>query len=266
MGQVRGRVSAFYHSDPVETWAVPWANRGRARACRRLLAAAAGWLFYRIQRAYDVTIVTSRAMERHLAGRGVTRLARIPLGVDRLFFADEQRPPAEQPARRRLLFVGRLIADKAADLLWEALPEILRSGDVEVTVLGSGPYKPKFAAARWPGYRYLEYVSGRRELAEIYRSHDILLAPGPYETFGLAVLEAMANGLVVVGPDRGGTAELLAETHSPLVFKAGDPADFVRVVKTACAADLAPHRRAALAAAQALWKLGRGHRPLDGVL
>ena len=114
--------------------------------------------------------------------------------------------------------MGRLIADKAADLLWEALPEILRSGDVEVTVLGSGPYQAKFAAARWPGYRYLEYVSGRQQLAEIYRQHDILLAPGPYETFGLAVLEAMASGLVVVGPDRGGTAELLAEAHSPFVF------------------------------------------------
>ena len=61
----------------------------------------------------------------------------------------------------------------------------------------------KFAAARWPGYRYLEYVSGRQELAEIYRAHDILLAPGPYETFGLAVLEAMASGLVVVGSQLG---------------------------------------------------------------
>ncbi len=117
-----------------------------------------------------------------------------------------------------MLFVGRLIADKAADVLWDALPEILRSGDVDVTVLGSGPYEQKFAAARWPGYRHLEYVGGRQELAEIYRQHDILLAPGPYETFGLAVLEALASGLVVVGPDRGGTAELLAEARSPFVF------------------------------------------------
>ncbi len=162
--------------------------------------------------------------------------------------------------------MGRLIADKAANLLWEALPEILRMPGVEVTVLGSGPYQPKFAAAQWPGYRYLEYVSGRQELAEIYRSHDILLAPGPYETFGLAVLEAMASGLVVVGPNRGGTAELLAEARSPFVFRAGDVADFVRVVAAASAADLAPHRHASLTAARRYGDPARGDRPLDGFL
>jgi glycosyltransferase involved in cell wall biosynthesis len=262
LGQIRGRVSAFYHSDPIETWIVPWAGRGRFGRLKRPLAAAVGWLFYRLQRAYDVT---SRAMQRHLAGRGVTRLERIPLGVDRMFFAAQGEAaaapeaaaeivnPAMRPAEpppRRMLFVGRLIADKAADLLWEALPAILRLPGVEVTVLGSGPYQQRFSAAAWPGYRYLEYVSGREQLAEIYRRHDVLLAPGPYETFGLAVLEAMASGLVVVGPDRGGTAELLAEAHSPFVFRAGDVADFVRVVATASVADLAPHRHASLAAAR----------------
>jgi alpha-1,6-mannosyltransferase len=211
-------------------------------------AAAVGRLFYRLQRGYDTTIVTSQTMQTHLAARGVTRLARVPLGVDPIFF--NATVAATKPARRRLLFVGRLIADKAADLLWRALPEILAAGDVEVTVLGSGPYQPKFAAASWPGYRYLEYVSGRQELAEIYRQHDILLAPGPYETFGLAVLEAMAGGLVVVGPNRGGTAELLAAAGSPFVFNAGDTADFVRVVAQATRADLEPHRRASLAAAR----------------
>jgi phosphatidylinositol alpha 1,6-mannosyltransferase len=205
-------------------------------------------------------------MQQHLAGRDVTRLERIPLGVDRMFFAPDGEAtatpaadaapllePAVRPAEsppRRMLFVGRLIADKAADVLWEALPEILRLPGVEVTVVGSGPYRQKFSAAAWPGYRYLEYVSGREQLAEIYRRHDILLAPGPYETFGLAVLEAMASGLVVVGPNRGGTAELLAEAHSPFVFRAGDVADFVRVVAAAAAADLSPHRHASLAAAR----------------
>ena len=38
-------------------------------------------------------------MERHLAGRGVTGLQRIPLGVDRLFFAAEHEPANASEAR-----------------------------------------------------------------------------------------------------------------------------------------------------------------------
>ena len=53
-----------------------------------------------------------------------------------------------------------------------------------------------------------------------YASHDVLLAPGRFETFGMAALEAAAAGLVVVGPDQGGTGELLRQIASPLMFPA----------------------------------------------
>ena len=266
-----GRLSAFYHSDLVETWVVPWANRGRFRGLQapgwpqRL-----GWLFYRIQRAYDVTIVTSRAMaaasgapRRHAASQ------RIPLGVDRLFLsADGQQrtaaradpaadaaPDRSPPAARRraggCLFVGRLIAEKASR------PVV--GGAARDSALCPASKSPCWAAAptsrsspRPGGPAITTWATSAigRQLAEIYRQHDILLAPGPYETFGLAVLEAMACGLVVVGPDRGGTAELLAEAHSPFVFRAGDVADFVRVVAGRDAADLVPHRRRARSVAR----------------
>jgi alpha-1,6-mannosyltransferase len=266
LGRLHCHLSAFYHSDLIETWVVPWAARGRLRGCRRWLAATLGKLFYRLQRGYDTTIVASRTIEKHLNSKGVSRVERFPLGVDQLFFGSAQDSAAIRSHKslggdpqivepvilsinhatpKRLLFVGRLLSEKAADVLWKALPEILQLPGVEVSVLGSGPAHQRFSSAHWPGYHYLGYVSNRRQLAEVYRQHDILLAPGPYETFGLAVLEAMACGLVVVGPDRGGTAELLAEANSPFVFRAGDVADFVRVVSKAAGADLVPHRRLA---------------------
>jgi alpha-1,6-mannosyltransferase len=209
----------------------------------------AGDLFYRLQRLYDATIVTSRTMENHLRAKGVGRLERVPLGADPAFVQTgaagalrEAQGSAESASEKiRLLYVGRLGKDKAADLLWQALPLIMQSPRVELTVLGSGQYERDFASASFPGYHYLGYVSDRARVAEIFRQHQILLAPGPYETFGLAVLEAMASGLVVVGPDRGGTAELLAEAESPFVFRAGNLDDFVRATRAALAADLAPH-------------------------
>ncbi len=258
----RHRLAALYHSDPIETWVVPWAGRGFKHGWRAWLASLASRVFYRLQRRYEVTIVTSRAMENHLRARGVRRLVRKPLGSDPVFFAPSRsRPepstgpsgtaaPNSETPPLRLLFIGRLGPDKAADLLWQALPEIMSLPGVELTIVGRGPLEHDFAQARYPGLHYRGYVSDRQQVAEIYARHDVLLAPGPYETFGLAVLEAMASGLVVVGPDRGGAAELLSDAQSPFVFRAGDGADFLRAIRAVLAADLAPHAAAAQAVAR----------------
>ena len=258
-GRFRGLLSSFYHSDPIETWIVPWAKSKPASKARQLLARWADRFFYRLQNSYDTTIVTSRSMRDHLEAKGVSRLVRKPFGVDPIFC--QSASSAEDvlgnwacqhngDRKTRLLFVGRLIKDKAVELLWQTLPAIMSLPEVELTVLGSGLYEKEFRSAKYPGFHYLGYVSDRRQMAEIYRQHDILLAPGPYETFGLAVLEAMASGLVVVGPDRGGTAELLSEAKSPFIFRAQDAEDFLRTVLAVVRADLAKHRAAARETAQ----------------
>ncbi len=152
----RHRLAAFYHSDPIETWVVPWARRGWKHGWRSWLAQLAGGVFYRLQRCYDVTVVTSRAMEQHLRARGVGRLVRKPFGSDPVFFAPpesvaESSPDGTSPVEIdvakprgnvrevRLLFMGRLGADKAADLLWQALPQIMSLPGVRLTIVGKGP-------------------------------------------------------------------------------------------------------------------------------
>ena len=42
------------------------------------------------------------------------------------------------------------------------------------------------------------FVADRRVLARMYREAACVVAPGPHETFGLAVLEAAASGARVV--------------------------------------------------------------------
>ena len=112
---------------------------------------------------------------------------------------------------------------------------------MSLTVVGKGKEKPFFASLSHPRFRFVPYVTDRTALRRLYAEHDVLLSPGRSETFGLTALEAMAAGLVVVGPDAGGTGELLQQVESPFMFTAGDPASFGTRVGEAVRADLEPH-------------------------
>ncbi|HEV7588394.1 MAG TPA: glycosyltransferase [Longimicrobium sp.] len=244
-------VSAFYHGDPIRTWVEPWAAApGRLEAPRRLAASAAARAFYALQRRYRVTMVSSPAMERHLRGRGVDRVACVPFGTDPRFARARRPHAAPGDGARRLLYAGRLGREKGADLLLAALPRLLQDPRVSVTVMGRGELEEAFAAFAHPRYRFAGFVADRGEVARVFGEHDVMLAPGPHETFGLSVLEALEAGLAVVGPDAGGTAERLRALDDPFLFRAGDVDDFVRATFRAAAADPeAAARQAARAAA-----------------
>lgn len=249
-GAVDATVSAFYHSDPIRTWVEPWADgRSRLPRLRRLASSSAARLFYGLQRRYELTMVSSPGMEQHLRGRGVGRVACVPFGTDPRFAqaAAARRPAAD--GTRRLLYAGRLGKEKAADLLLAALPRLLEREDVSVTVMGRGEYEKEFAAIEHPRYHFRGFVADRGEVARTFAAHDVMLAPGPHETFGLAVLEALAAGLVVVGPDAGGTAERLRMLEDPFLFRAGDVDAFVGETLRAVDADLAAASRQSVRAA-----------------
>lgn len=239
LGLYQGLLVSFYHSDPVPSYLVPWASRGgsAARALKGLLARALGALFYRMQRGYDLTAVSSRAMEASLLARGVRTVVRLPFGVPAPYLEPAPSRAARPDGAVRLLYCGRLDREKGVDLLLEALPRILELPGAMVSVAGRGAYADRFAAFAHSGYRYLGFLEGWDRVRAAYDDHDVMLAPGPFETFGLGVLEAMARGLIVVGPDRGGTGELLTEAGSPFVFRAGDVEDFLRAVRAAAGAD-----------------------------
>jgi alpha-1,6-mannosyltransferase len=249
---VRGLVTSFFHTDPLTSYLVPWISK-RTMASRMLMRSVyprADAIFYRVQRLYDATLVSSRLMQQRLRDSGISRVVRVPFGVDPVFFeAGQRREPASGSRVKRLLYAGRLHPEKAIDLLLEALPTLLAEPDVHVTVVGTGPYGKEIAQITHPRFHYQGFVDGRAQLAEIYRTHDVLLAPGPYETFGLGVLEGLATGLMVVGPDAGGTGELLRELPAPMLFNAGDTGSFLRAIRLALERDPDEESRAGQAIA-----------------
>lgn len=114
---------------------------------------------------------------------------------------------------RDVVFVGRLVSDKGADLLLEALA-LLRNQGVRpsLTVVGGGPdenaLKTQTAALSLQGQVRFAGVQSGKALAEILRQHRVLVVPSRWaEPFGIVALEGIACGCVVVASDQGGLPE-----------------------------------------------------------
>ncbi|HSN10966.1 MAG TPA: glycosyltransferase, partial [Propionibacteriaceae bacterium] len=159
--------------------------------------------------------------------------------------------PGPRPAEGdvlRLVHAGHMSREKYPQLAIAAAAELDRRGvPVELTVAGTGPHLSWLRSlAEEAPVRFLGYVDGRDELARLYREADISLSVAPTETFGLAVLEALACGTPVVTADRGGARELVdgtcAEWGAP---RASDLADAVQRLHARLLSDAEELHRAA---------------------
>ncbi|MEV7601694.1 glycosyltransferase [Kitasatospora sp. NPDC089797] len=183
----------------LRTWGVPGPLAGAA--ADRLNAATA--------RAYDAVLCTTDWAAAEFRRIGAPNLVRAPLGVD--LAALRPLPAARREAERAryaapgdvlLVLCSRLSAEKRPERAVEALARLRARGLPAVLVVaGTGPLRERLAARaarlRLP-VRFLGHLSGRADLAGLLGSADVVLAPGPVETFGLAAMEALACGTPVV--------------------------------------------------------------------
>jgi glycosyltransferase involved in cell wall biosynthesis len=112
-------------------------------------------------------------------------------------------------------FVGRLVPYKGADMLLEAAAEFLRTGQLELHIIGDGPQRPLLEAiADRFGIRANVHFYGRIshvEVQERLRLCDFLALPSVREFGGGVVLESMALGVTPIVADYAGPSELVDE-------------------------------------------------------
>jgi phosphatidylinositol alpha 1,6-mannosyltransferase len=211
-----------------------------ARAYRIGLTEQAAWRWLRrIHNAADRTLAPSTASVAALREHGIDRVHLWQRGVDSARFHPARRSAAVRralaPSGEVLVgYVGRLATEKHVDLLAAAtaLP------GVRVVVVGDGPAAASLAR-HLPAATFLGARHGS-QLARIYASLDVFAHPGPYETFGQSVQEAMASGVPVVAPAAGGPLDLVQPDRTGHLVTPLDAGAF-----TAAIADLAadPQRR-----------------------
>lgn len=178
--------------------------------------ASIGLLNRVLVRSVDRLVVTSGYAEREfrrVASSAGCPVSRVPLGVDLRTFRPV--PPAAQAPRHddvlRLVHVGRLSREKSPHLAVATAVALHERGvPVRLDVYGEGPHRDELVAlAGGAPVAFHGFVPGRDELRRRIAEADVALSVCPGETFGLAVLEALACGTPVVTADRGGARELV---------------------------------------------------------
>jgi rhamnosyl/mannosyltransferase len=220
----RPPVIASYHADVVRSPALARAHR---RLQDRFLART-----HAVVVGSPTLAATSPVLARHR-----DRVVVVPYGVDPAEWppdpgASERLRPAG--GRRLVLFLGRLVRYKGVEVLLEAM----RAIEGEVAVVGDGPDRPRLEAAiRAHGLGARARVTGHvsnAERAAWYRAADVFVLPAVSraETFGIAMLEAMASGTPAVCTEVGtGTSWVNRHGETGLVVPPRDPAALAAAVR-----------------------------------
>ena len=201
----------------------------------------------------ELNLVPSTYALRQLELLGVPRLRIWPRGVDTDRFSPARRDGALRQAWAPhgevvVGYVGRLAAEKRV----EDLVAVAQIPGVSLVVVGDGPERARLESLLPQGH--FTGQLGGDELANAFATFDIFVAPGELETFGQTLQEALASGVPVVAPRRGGPIDIVTPESTGYLYEPGDLAGLVAAI-TELADD--PELRKSMADAARTWVAGR---------
>jgi glycosyltransferase involved in cell wall biosynthesis len=186
-------VSLWIAWDRLGRWATQQLAHGEAVAVSQAAADA------------DEAIATRTARPRPLV---------IPNGV----MAVPTRTGPRRAGPVRVLFAGRLVTQKGADLL----PAILKAAHgrahvipTEVTIAGTGAYRESIAqelAQPLPGWT-VRFQDAIAQLSHRLHDYDAVLMPSRFEGFGLLALETLMAGVPLITTDAPGLDEVVPAAY-----------------------------------------------------
>lgn len=199
----RGVGSVLFSHERLSDMLTDWLRRGVG------VETVVGALNRRLAKEFDAVVVTSRFAAEEFDDIGA-RLELVPLGVDLETFNPAVGEPVDDGVLK-LCYVGRLSHEKSPQLAVATAVELHGRGRrVRLDLYGTGPDLEELRRLAGDApVHFHGFVDGRDEVARRFARSDISLSVCPSETFGLAVLEALACGTPVVTANRGGASELV---------------------------------------------------------
>ena len=218
---------------------------------------AAAFLLRQLYRQFSAVTYVGQANRDYFTTLGVpaSKLFFAPHAVDASLFhpgspetrraADALRDQLGLRGKRVILFAGKFVAAKQPAQLLEAFLA-LNLPDTALVFVGDGPEKDALqtrAGTAAPGRVHFLPFANQSEMPARYLLADVFALPsrGHYETWGLAVNEAMQLGRPCLVSDRVGCQQdLVTDVETGWVFRADDPNELRAKLAAALTVDLAP--------------------------
>jgi alpha-1,6-mannosyltransferase len=237
----RPRLVGFWHADFPVTYVARFFGRFGSAVGRA--AEALAWAYAR--RRYnrmDAVFVPSTFILDRLRARGIRNLHHVPLGVDAATFHPGRRDEARAgdlkaglPERLTIFFGHRFAEEKGLRTFLKAYPDLCRRLGHEPAVVfaGTGPDLDLVQAAVKANrhMQYIGFVPDPADMAAWYASCDMGLALSGWETFGLAIVEALACGQILVGANQGAARDHVEKSGAGLVIPVADPGALASAVE-----------------------------------
>ncbi len=143
------------------------------------------------------------------------------------------RTKEDRPIKKRLISVCLLQKLKNLDIVIEALSE-LKNYEWEYIIVGDGEEKSNLKKlvkqySLEDRIKFLGFLS-RKECIKLMKKSDVFIMPSSPETFGLAYLEAMASGCIVIGAKGWGIDGLIVDKKDGYLSKPRDKEDLKKIL------------------------------------
>jgi glycosyltransferase involved in cell wall biosynthesis len=209
---------------------------------------------WHLHTALDVDLFVSPSqflLDKHReAGLGVRRTAVVRNGIPR----PPPRLPRAADTSVRFLLLCRLTEEKGVRVVLDAVRALPPDLQFELTIAGRGPLEPvaRAAAEADPRIRFAGFVQGEEKHALLSQADHLLLPSLWYENAPVAVVEAAAYGIGVIGSRIGGIPELVTQGRTGVLFEPGDTAGLAAIMRDVASGTLVLRGLAEEAAAVAV--------------
>lgn len=160
----------------------------------------------------------------------------IPNGINKFWLENSQKK-MKNSQNIHLIQISRLIPSKQVDKTIRAVALLRQEGfNVRLDILGTG--KEKDNLNRLINELHLEnsvylrgYISNIHTVKEYYEKNDIFVMPSQNETFGLTYIEAMSQGLPVIGLKNTGVSDFFEQCQVGKFIDKSDPMLIATAIK-----------------------------------